>query len=93
MTFLFTILFAPKGVLQYSCLKWGCHFKLSPARASSANLLKWEKCIASKVGRWIGGQKIILELYALVAVYKYVHIVCHCYIIIALHATAVGVKI
>ena len=37
-------------IKQQSCLKWGVILKLSPARATWAYLLKWGKCIASKVG-------------------------------------------
>ena len=33
-----------------------------------------EVSIVSKVEGWVGGQKIIFELYALVAVYRYVDI-------------------
>ena len=52
----------------------GGHFKM----ISSEGILRG-RCIASKVGRWVGGQKVLFELYALVAVYKYVYIVQNCY--------------
>ena len=40
-----------------------------------------QECVASKVEGWVGGTKIVFELYVLVAVYKYIHIISDCYII------------
>ena len=70
---LLTLLLGKKGLGGGGCLflKWRVILKLSPAKATCAYLVKCEKCIASKVGGWIGGQNILFELYALVgAVYK-----------------------
>ena len=48
----------------------GSHFKMIPSQGIPGLSAKVGKCIASKVEGWVGGQKILLELYdALVAVY------------------------